>query len=148
MASGKIATNGGFLEIELVKVVNEEDKLLLGCGGGGRNFISKSPSNIIILRKAAKATTLTLFIIFALVTTVQQYWINRGTTSNFDHEDILHHDNPHDQLKNNSYATTSTTYVISDEIKIMYDQWHKLVRNLSQMELQPTNWTCLLKATR
>ena len=145
MASGKIATNGGFLEIELVEVVNEEDKLLLGCGGGGRNFISKSPSNIIIRRKAAKATTLTLFIIFALVTTVQQYWINRGTTSNFDHEDILHHDNPHDQLKNNSYAPTSTTYVISDEIKIMYDQWHKLVRNLSQMELQPTNWTPQIK---
>ena len=124
--------------------MNEEDKLLLGCGGG-RNFISKSPSNIIIRRKAAKATTLTLFIIFALVTTVQQYWINRGTTSNFDHEDILHHDNPHDQLKNNSYAPTSTTYVISDEIKIMYDQWHKLVRNLSQMELQPTHWTPQIK---
>ena len=42
MASGKIATNGGFLEIELVEVVNEEDKLLLGCGGGGRNFLDPS----------------------------------------------------------------------------------------------------------
>jgi hypothetical protein len=95
-------------------------------------------------RNSAK-TTILIVILFALKTICQR-WIEKSAPRLTKHiielshdEDTIHGIRPQKLFARS--ADDAVSYAISDEIKNEYEQWHALVWNLSQIKIQPTNWT-------
>mmetsp|Transcript_16468 Transcript_16468/g.39420 ORF Transcript_16468/g.39420 Transcript_16468/m.39420 type:complete len:893 (-) Transcript_16468:105-2783(-) len=94
-------------------------------------------------RNPAKMAILAFFLLFALETIAQR----RTSGSEVYKEDTSLNKHPNFKIYRQQSPKTSqiseeyTLYKISDDITNEYGQWHKLVRNLSQMELHPANWT-------
>ena len=96
-------------------------------------------------RQTAAKIALLGLILFVLETGVQR-WIGRSNIINKAQLPLVKHTQAmirksilkrsHGEPDMKSYA-----YAISDDTKQEYKQWHRLVRNMSQMELQPSDWT-------
>ena len=99
-------------------------------------------------RKILKLTILA-FVILSVLETAVQRWVNIGSINNKTNNsgsnvlkilanNLRTTNNPQHQ---NSINKGANTYVMSDAIKQEYEQWHKKVRHLSQMDLAPRDWT-------
>ncbi|KAL3815510.1 hypothetical protein ACHAXA_006207 [Cyclostephanos tholiformis] len=95
--------------------------------------------------KRRHSARITLLIITLLpLETIVQRWIEKGTprlTENIEPSRQvykLHVKRPKKFTHSKEYAAH---YAISDEVKNEYEKWHALVWNMSQIRIQPTNWT-------
>lgn len=89
-------------------------------------------------------TTIFIIMLFAIETIVQRR-VDKSTPRRTDNVELSL-----DEYKIHAKRSQQISprpeehaafYSISDNIKNEYEQWHALVWNLSQMKLQPTNWT-------
>jgi hypothetical protein len=92
-------------------------------------------------RRNSAKTTILIFILFALKTIIQR-WVQKSAPrlTKTTIEDTIQHGKIPQKISTHS-ADVGFSYAISNEIKNEYEQWHALVWNLSQIKIQPTNWT-------
>lgn len=100
-------------------------------------------------RKAVTSTVFSIVILFALET-IARRWINRSHKEYQRSDKLSRKDNQASRKYFLRWQTSARSkshnkeraagYSISDATKVEYERWHKWVRNVSQMELQPPDW--------
>mmetsp|Transcript_14979 Transcript_14979/g.32480 ORF Transcript_14979/g.32480 Transcript_14979/m.32480 type:complete len:921 (-) Transcript_14979:196-2958(-) len=155
--SGNISATGG--DPNDVKILDDEHHQILSRGGrsvaiftsNGAEYESTriTPVKRVMLvqgkqRKVAKITISAFIIFLFALETIVQRWINEGSKGYKGEHSFNKYPEPKAYPQRSQKSSLNPDYYapysISDDIKREYEQWHKLVRNLSQMELQPSNW--------
>ena len=89
-------------------------------------------------QKAAQISILAFIVLFALEIAVQQ-WANGSQSRSTSRKDPRQ--SQESPRITSQHHDGSSGYSLSDAVKREYEEWHTVVRTLSHMDLQPTNWT-------